>query len=234
MFLGADAVVHVEHRVRRGIQIAGFHHATRPAALHQHHRMILDRQARSAVRHHRPGDGQIGTRQQHTAQIDEMDPQIQQRPAARGRAVDHPFDVLLIVTVHHAADKFERQILQRLARRDLADGVDDRAVTKYHRHRGEHLRRGGALGDVPGLGCVQRAGLFHREGNAAVDQEARDLGHVAMPAQRKRKVGMQARAHLPVVGEGGTMRAPGQRFGARHVRIADTDDGHVRHLQHRV
>ena len=234
MPLRADAVVHVEHRVGRGVEIPGLDHAGRAAALHQHHGVVLDRQVLRPVGHHRARNGQFGARQQHPAQVDEVDAQVQQRAAPRGRAVDHPGHVLLVVAVHHAADELEHEVLQRLFVSNLPDGVDDRAVAEHHRHGGEHARRGGAVGDVMRLRRVQRARLLHGEGDAAVDQEAGFLRHVAVPPQGEGEVGLQPGAHLFVVGEGWAFGFRRGRFGAGHVGIADADDRDVLHLQRRV
>ncbi|MNC91404.1 hypothetical protein D3C83_76590 [compost metagenome] len=76
VLFGADAVMHVEHRVRRRVQIARFHHAARAAAAHQHDGVVLDRESSRAIRHHRAGHRQLRVAEQHAAQIHVMDAEV--------------------------------------------------------------------------------------------------------------------------------------------------------------
>ena len=71
------------------------------------------------VGHRGADDMQRRVRQQHAAQIEEVHAEIEQRPAAGGGTMQHPFDALLVVAVHHAADELEHDVLQRLAGGDL-------------------------------------------------------------------------------------------------------------------
>ena len=102
-----------------------------------------------------------------------------------------------------------------LAGSDFADGIDQRTIAQHEGHGGEHAGLGGARGDVVHLRAADAAGLFHREGNLLRDQEARLLRHVAMPAEREREVRPQLRAHVAIVGEGGTAGLRRHRLGAR-------------------
>ena len=147
------------------------------------------------VRHRRPDDMQRRAGQQHAAEIEEVHAQIEQRPAAGGRAVQHPFDTLLVVAVHHAADELEHHVLHGFAGGDFADRVDQRAVADHEGHRGEHVGLRGAGGDVVRIGRGDGAGLFHRERDALRDQEAASSAMSQCRPSAKAKSGF-SRAHI--------------------------------------
>ena len=107
-------------------------------------------------------------------------------------------------------------------------------MAEHQRHGGENLRRRRAAGDVPGLGGVEGAGFFQREGDAGLDQEAGLFGHVAMAAQYEGEIRLQRRAHLTIIGVNRAAGAFGQRRGAARIGIADADDGGVAHFQHGI
>ena len=224
----------VEHRIGRGVEIAGLHHAGRAAAAHQHDRVVLDVEVREVVRHRGADDMQFRARQQHAAEIEELYAKIEQWSAAGGGPMQHPLDALLVVAIHHAAHEFEHDVVQRLAGSDLADRIDQRAIADHKRHRREQVGLRGAGGDVVRIGRGDGTWLFHRERDAFGDQEARLVCHVAMAAEGEGEVRLQPGAHLAIVGERGAARLGGDLRGARGVGVADADHRDVRHCQQRV
>jgi hypothetical protein len=139
-----------------------------------------------------------------------------------------------MVTVDHSADELERQILNLLARRDLAYRRDQRTVTHHQRHRSECSGGCGAPCDIVRLRGIERAGLLDCEWNAVIYQEAGLIGHVAVAAEGESEVRLHARAHFTIVGEDAALRSLGERGCTAGVGIAHPDDRGIRHRQYRV
>src|SRR5690242_8621206 len=98
--------------------------------------MVLDIETRSRVRHLGADYRRLASGNQ-AKEIEEMYPEVQGTSAAGGRATQHPIDSRIAIALHGACDEFVRGVLDRFARRGLANHVEYRAEAHHEARRGE-------------------------------------------------------------------------------------------------
>src|SRR6266852_843761 len=192
--------------------------------------MIFDIEACGRVGHLGADDSRLASGNQ-AKEIEEVHAEVQGASAAGGRAMEHPIDARIAIALHGACDEFVRGVLDGFARRGLANHVQHRTQSHHEAWCGEDPALTRASRDIVNFSGGDAARLLHREGNPLLDQEARQLRHVAMASQREREIGTRRAAHLAIIHPRLATSALGSGLCNYRIGIADADDFHPRILE---
>jgi len=185
---------------------AGYNIPFRPCnwrrTLHQHDGVVLDRQAGRAVWTSSRRSPSAPIAQQHAAQVHEVNAQIEQRPATGRSSGLSPTPLSAGNNDDHAADEFERQVLD--SPRPLRVPGWCPMMGQYRKHNGTAANTPASCGGVgqchwASAACEGAGFLDARTGMRLSIKEPRRIGHVAMPAKHEGKIRLQRRAHIAIV-----------------------------------